>query len=58
MRVAREKRQVAIGDFIVRCHDDDPLDDVAQLANVAGPSIHLQPRHRTWRDGFRALAFG
>ena len=31
---------------VARRHDQQPVDDVAQLAHVAGPGIGLQRRHR------------
>ena len=63
--VGRSDRALIVEDFrrqqvdvdarhaIARREDDGALDDVAQLADVAGPVMRLQRRHRFLRDAQR-----
>ena len=44
-RAAIEKGEVTRRDRVAGCHDQEPLDQIAQLADVARPGIPLQQRH-------------
>src|SRR5688572_12691112 len=54
-RAAEVRRQILLADHLVG-HDDEPLDDVAQLAHVAGPLVLLEPVEHRLVDGLVAEA--
>ena len=48
--LARQHIEIDAADPVARRHDDDALDDIAELADVPGPFVGLQRDHRIGRD--------
>src|SRR5262245_7085977 len=53
---AQRSRQIVGRDHIARRHDHEPLDHVAQLADVAGPVVGQEVAERLARERLRPLA--